>query len=166
MPGCRVNARCISTADGGSETRGLLPQAAVKRRGISYVCAPAALKRRCTFRACAQSASGPKWRGRGPSMGNEQDPETVRRGEGDGARGCTAYVFLPRIETVCFVRFGFYRLANMPALDSSKMRCEVNASNAPAPVREANCSESSSPNLSVILSAVTPETLTLFSPSV
>ena len=59
-----------------------------------------------------------------------------------------------------------YRLASIPLPDSSNIFSEVKAANAPIPDSVANCAELSSPNLSVILSAATPETLTLFSPSV
>ena len=60
----------------------------------------------------------------------------------------------------------FHKLASMPLPDSSKMRSVVASRNAPAAVSSANRSEPSAPNLSVTCSAVTPETLTLFSPSV
>ncbi len=62
-------------------------------------------------------------------------------------------------------RPGDYRLAKMPLPDSSKMRSVVASKNAPILDNVANWSEPSSPNFSVILSAATPETLTLFSPS-
>lgn len=59
-----------------------------------------------------------------------------------------------------------YRLASIPLPDSSNIFSEVKAANAPIPDSVANCAELSSPNLSVILSAATPETFTLFAPSV
>jgi len=59
-----------------------------------------------------------------------------------------------------------YKLARMPFPDSSKIFREVNASNAPMSDSAANWAEPSSPNLRVIWSAVTPETVTELAPSV
>ena len=60
---------------------------------------------------------------------------------------------------------GDHKLAMTAFPASSKTFREVKASNAPAADSAANRSEPSSPNLSAIRSADTPETVTLFSPS-